>query len=102
MVVNSIIEDTTVKRVSPCLVHPMNIDEANELSELGVLQLNEEQSQTLQVISDGWAYPLNRFMNDLELNEVLTQRTLTNEQGVKEPMSVPLILDVSVEDFGRL
>ena len=44
MVANSIIEDTTVKRVSPCLVHPMTIDEANELSELGVLQLNEEQS----------------------------------------------------------
>lgn len=72
MIAKSLIEDTTVKRVSPCLVQPMSIDEAAEAYELGTLELNEKQAQVLQLISDGWAYPLNRFMNYLELHEVLT------------------------------
>lgn len=41
-------------------------------------------------------------MNYIEMNEVLTQRTLTNEAGHRELMSVPLILDVTVEDYSRL
>ena len=79
----------------------MTIDEAAEVYEFGTLELNEQQAQTLQLISDGWAYPLNRFMNYLELHEVLTQRTITID-GVQEPMSIPLILDVAVEDYARL
>ena len=90
----NIIEDTTVKRFSPCLVQPISIDEAVEVSDLATLELTDLQAQTLQLISDGWAYPLNRFMNALELSEVLTNRTLTNEAGLQEPMSVPLVLDV--------
>ena len=49
----------------------MTITEKEEISKLSVLDIDLEQAQYLKTISEGWAYPLARFMNEAELLEVL-------------------------------
>ena len=36
-------------------------------NKMEVLEIDEEQAHALQIIGQGWAYPLNRFMNEDEL-----------------------------------
>jgi 3'-phosphoadenosine 5'-phosphosulfate synthase len=47
------------------------------------------QTEFLQTIGEGWAYPLNRFMNEMELLECLQMKTLT-VNGERHLMSVPI------------
>ena len=40
-----------------------------------------EEVQYLQTISEGWAYPLERFMNEQELLESMNMNTVTDKNG---------------------
>lgn len=60
------------------------------------LALDQMQTEFLQTIGEGWAYPLNRFMNEMELLECLQMKTLT-VNGEKHLMSVPITQPVSQE-----
>jgi ATP sulfurylase len=56
-----------------------------------VLEIDLEQVEYIQTIGQGWAYPLNNFMNDEQLLEVMQYRTLTDKvSGEKVLMSVPI------------
>jgi ATP sulfurylase len=35
------------------------------------ININTEQAEYVQTIGEGWAFPLNRFMNEMELLESL-------------------------------
>jgi len=47
------------------------------------------QTEFLQTVGEGWAYPLNRFMNEMELLECLQMKTLT-VNGERHLMSCPI------------
>ena len=79
----------------------MTIDEAEKFQNYPVYDLSEEQATIYQLISDGWAYPLKAFMNELQTQEVLTNRSLVHELG-REPMSMPLTLEVTGLERARL
>jgi 3'-phosphoadenosine 5'-phosphosulfate synthase len=53
------------------------------------LALDTMQTEFLQTIGEGWAYPLNRFMNEMELLECLQMKTLT-VKGERHLMSCPI------------
>lgn len=56
----------------------------------------------MQTIGDGWAHPLNRFMNELELLQVLHTKTLTDEVGKRHLLSVPITQSVTAEQKATL
>ena len=56
-----------------------------------------EEVQYLQTISEGWAYPLDRFMNEQELIESMNMNTVTGRDGKKHILSVPITLSVTDE-----
>jgi ATP sulfurylase len=68
---NGFLFDNSEPWVAPSLIKPMTITEKDEIAKLPVLDIDIEQAQYLQTISEGWAYPLARFMNEAELLEVL-------------------------------
>jgi hypothetical protein len=51
----------------------------------------------LQTIAEGWAYPLKRFMSEQELIESLNMNTVTDENGEKHILSVPITQHVTSE-----
>ena len=64
--------------------------------------MDEHQCQYLQTIGDGWAFPLKRFMNELELLEVMHMKTLTDASGHKHLMSVPITQHVTAAQKAEL
>ena len=91
LVSKGVIKDNREKRVTPSLVSPMTIEEKDEFEGLEVLDIDVEQVQYLQTIGEGWAFPLKRFMNELELLEVMHMNTLIDQEtGEKHLLSVPI------------
>jgi len=52
----------------------------------------------LQTISEGWAFPLKGFMNELELVESMHMKTVTDANGQAHLMSVPITQHVTKEE----
>jgi ATP sulfurylase len=55
------------------------------------------QVHLLQTISEGWAYPLERFMNEQELLESMNMNTIRDKNGDKHLLSVPITQYVTEE-----
>ncbi|XP_050517437.1 bifunctional 3'-phosphoadenosine 5'-phosphosulfate synthase-like isoform X1 [Diabrotica virgifera virgifera] len=64
--------------------------------DIGVVDL-----QWLQVLSEGWAYPLKGFMKEDEFLQVLHFNTI-ELNGDKISQSIPIVLAISSEDKNRL
>ena len=77
-------------------------DQAAEIAGLKVLDITQHQVEYLQTIGDGWAAPLNRFMNELELLEVMNMKTLTDGEGRRHLLSVPITQSVTAEQKAEL
>ena len=77
-------------------------DQAEEIAGLKVLDITQHQVEYLQTIGDGWAAPLNRFMNELELLEVMNMKTLTDGEGRRHLLSVPITQSVTAEQKAAL
>jgi len=60
------------------------------------LEIDEMQVQFLQTIGEGWANPLKRFMNEMELLECMNKKTLTVD-GKVHLMSVPITQHCTTE-----
>ena len=71
-----------------------------EASSLPQLALTKLDTQWLQVLSEGWASPLTRFMREREFLQCLHFATLLDDGVVNQ--SVPIVLPVSTEDKLRL
>ena len=67
-------------------------------SQLPTLALKQEiELHVLQTIAEGWAYPLKGFMNEQELLESMNMNTVTDREGQRHMLSVPLTLSVTKE-----
>lgn len=70
---------------------PTNIEECkDDLSGLKVLDIDLETCQNLQCLAEGWAHPLKKFMNEMEVLEVLQMKTITDNVGKRHIQSVPI------------
>jgi len=72
-------------------------EETAEFASLPVLDIDQHQVEYLQTIGDGWANPLKRFMNELELLEVMNMKTITDGEGKRHLLSVPITQSVTAE-----
>lgn len=96
-----VLVDNRKPQPTPCHVRPMTIDEKAQFEDLEVLDLTVDQARMLQCLGDGWAYPLQRFMNKQELHEMLTFKKVFVD-GVDYPMSAPITLAVGESDKNKL
>lgn len=65
----------------PDLVTDISLQEKNLYKGIEVLQIDSSQVEVLRLIADGWAYPLQKPMNEDELFEVLNTKQITDETG---------------------
>lgn len=75
-----------------------------EAKSLPSLQILEVELQWLQVLSEGWAYPLRGFMRENEYLQVLHFNCIRNDDGpsMRDNQSVPIVLSCSDDDRARL
>ncbi len=69
---------------------------------LETLELNEYDFQWLHVLSEGWTAPLKGFMTEKQYLECIHFNTITDENGDKANMSVPIVLAVTEEECQRI
>ena len=67
-----------------------------EAGELYQYEMSKVDTQWLQVISEGWAYPLNGFMREDDLLTCQHFNTITRN-GTKHNQSIPIVLPVNDE-----
>lgn len=91
------------RRVAKSLVKEMTAEEKEEFNKLPALEIDDlECVHYLQTISEGWAYPLERFMNEQELLESMNMNTITDKNGEKHILSVPITQHVTTEQKEKL
>lgn len=74
-----------------------------EAKTLPTLNLSVVELQWLQVLSEGWAFPLRGFMRENEYLQTLHFNCLLNEDdSVRENQSVPIVLSCTEADKVRL
>ena len=74
MCAQGVLRNNNVAVVAEAMWRDADEAEAAELASLPVLDINRHQVEYLQTIGDGWASPLKRFMNELELLEVMNMK----------------------------
>ena len=74
-----------------------------EAKTLPHLDITTVELQWLQVLSEGWAYPLRGFMREQEYLQVLHFDCIRNEHepSIRENQSVPIVLSCSEADKER-
>ena len=91
------------RRVTKSLVKEMTAEEKEEFNKLPALEIEDlECVHYLQTISEGWAFPLERFMNEQELLESMNMNTVTDKNGEKHILSVPITQHVTAEQKEKL
>eukprot|EP00347_Sterkiella_histriomuscorum_P019046 403343169 len=73
-----------------------------ELDTLKYIEIDVEQAEYLQTLGQGWAAPLNKFMDELQLLEVMHMKTLTDNTGAKHLFSVPITQHATRQQFEEL
>ena len=101
MTTDDILTDFSSVRIAPSLIKEVTIEEKKEFDDLEVLDIDIEQVEYLQTIGEGWASPLSRFMNEIELLEVMHMKTLTDSHGDRHLMSVPITQDITKEQKAK-
>lgn len=79
------------------LIRAPSTQESAAAVEMPVLDLDMHTVQYLQTVSEGWAHPLEGFMNELQLVESMNMKTVTDKNGKKHLMSVPITCHVTKE-----
>jgi len=67
-------------------------------AEMPSIDLDIHQVQYLQTISEGWAYPLTGFMNEMQLVESMHMKTVTDKNGKAHLLSVPITQHVTTAE----
>jgi 3'-phosphoadenosine 5'-phosphosulfate synthase len=96
MVKEGVIRDNSQPRVVESLIDS-NEAKIAEAAGLPKLMINDMQVELVQTIGEGWAFPLTGFMNELELVESLQMKTVSDKNGKRHMLSVPLTQDISTE-----
>ncbi len=102
MMAEGVLRATQERVIAQSLWKEASAEQAAELASLKVLDIDKHQVEYLQTIGDGWAAPLNRFMNELELLEVMNMKTLTDSEGRRHLLSVPITQSVTAEQKAAL
>jgi 3'-phosphoadenosine 5'-phosphosulfate synthase len=92
-----VLRNNNTRVVSESMWKDASEAEATEFAGLPVLDIDQHQVEYLQTIGDGWANPLKRFMNELELLEVMNMKTITDSEGKRHLLSVPITQSVTAE-----
>ena len=95
MLDTGVLRRTAEKRVVKSLVREPTAEEAAAHELLPAVEIDEHQAQYLQTIGDGWAFPLTRFMNEMELLESMQMKTVTDAEGKRHLLSVPITMHVT-------
>lgn len=66
------------------------------------IEIDVEQAEYLQTLGQGWAAPLDKFMDELQLLEVMQMKTLTDSTGFRHLFSVPITQHVTTEQYEAL
>ena len=75
----------------------------HEAKTLPSISISTVELQWVQVIAEGWAYPLKGFMREDEYLQCLHFNSVLSEDGAfRENQSVPIVLSVSTEDKEKL
>ena len=82
-------------KVARSLIRVPTTEEAEKYKGLPTLSIGLEDCQFLQTISEGWASPLERFMNEQELLESMNMNTVPGKDGKKHILSVPIVLSIT-------
>jgi len=90
-----ILAKKSAPRVFESMVQAPTQQEADDAAKMPSIDLDVHQVQYLQTISEGWAFPLKGFMNELELVESMHMKTVTDANGVAHLMSVPITQHVT-------
>ena len=93
----SVLRNNQERQIAESLWRAGSEAELAEAAGLPVLDIDQHQVEYLQTIGDGWAAPLNRFMNELELLEVMNMKTITDSNGKRRLMSVPITQSITAE-----
>lgn len=88
---------TSQKQIAVSLTRKATEAEAAAAAAAPFVEIDEHQAQYLQTIGDGWAFPLTRFMNEIELVESMQMHTVTDKSGKRHLLSVPLTMHVTTD-----
>lgn len=102
MTERGVLRDNSAPRVVESLVKAPTAEQETEAAGLKFIDIDIHQVEYLQTIGEGWAFPLNRFMNELELLEVIQMKTLTDATGHRHLLSVPITQHVTAEQKAEL
>eukprot|EP00351_Strombidinopsis_sp_SopsisLIS2011_P005638 CAMPEP_0116883814 /NCGR_PEP_ID=MMETSP0463-20121206/16474_1 /TAXON_ID=181622 /ORGANISM="Strombidinopsis sp, Strain SopsisLIS2011" /LENGTH=594 /DNA_ID=CAMNT_0004539231 /DNA_START=47 /DNA_END=1831 /DNA_ORIENTATION=- len=102
MTAENILTPNATPVVAESLIKPLSEDAQKEVDGLKFIDINKEQAEYIQTIGQGWAFPLRRFMNELELLESMHMNTITDAEGKRHLMSVPITQDVTAEQKAEL
>lgn len=102
MLSEGVLASNSAPRVAESLVKSLNEEQQKEVDGLKFIDVNKEQAEYIQTIGQGWAFPLKRFMNELELLESMHMNTVTDHEGKRHLMSVPITQDVSADQKAEL
>lgn len=97
MVDDGILKDHSKKDVAESLYETPTEEEKKEYAGLKSIEIELEQVEYLQTIAQGWANPLNKFMDEMQLLEVIQMKTITDSHGKKHLFSVPITQHVTKE-----
>lgn len=85
------------------LVDEQLVMAAHEATKLPALSVSTVELQWLQVLAEGWAYPLMGFMREREYLQTLHFNCVLNDdETVRDNQSVPIVLSASEADKERL
>ena len=102
MMEENVLKSNSEPIVFESLIREADAAEAVEAETLDFIDLDLHQVQYLQTISEGWAYPLTGFMNELQLVESLHMKTVTDATGKRHLLSVPITQHVTTEQKEKL
>jgi 3'-phosphoadenosine 5'-phosphosulfate synthase len=98
---DGIIKSTRETHIAQSLIQAPTDQELEEINALKSIDIEVEQAEYIQTIGQGWAYPLNKFMDEMQLLEVMQMKTLT-VNGRKHLFSVPITQHVTKEQREEL
>lgn len=95
-----VLADKEECKFDPINLYDLSEELRKEAESLPKIQISRDSIETLQVLAEGWAQPLDNFMNEKQLLEVIHMKTLTidNQRTI---FSVPLTCHVSDADYQR-
>ena len=94
---NGILRNKATPQIYESLINEASAEEAAAAGTFPVLDLDTMSAQYLQTISEGWAYPLTGFMNEMQLVESMHMKTVTDKNGKSHLLSVPIVQHITAE-----